>query len=206
MSRKTDTMHLGVFLPICGRSPASSVPLKTPRAPFALPGRYVAIVCGSAALVLASAGYLPVGSALGNPWRAVLTVSAATAGLLLLVVSCLTWPLPLAWQRRLDRLRTGVLGVNILLCLGTLGGLAYLTVLALLTPPGQAYISDMLALTHANAQLVLSGHNPYTSDAAYRAAFIHFPSALGTPMRGPVFGTGFDPPTPPTLPRRNGST
>src|SRR5260221_6269824 len=109
-------MHLGVFLPICGRSPASSVPLKTPRAPFALPGRYVAIVCGSAALVLASAGYLPVGSALGNPWRAVLTVSAATAGLLVLVGSFPALAPPLALPATLDRLGTGVAGVKIPPC------------------------------------------------------------------------------------------
>jgi hypothetical protein len=165
-----------------------------------VPGRLGAIVCGSAALALASAGYLPVGPALGTPWRALLTVSLATVGLLLLVASCLAWPRPLAWQRLLDRLldrlRLGVLVVTFLLCLVTLVGLAYLIVLAFLVPLGYAYDSDMLALTHVNAQLLLSGHNPYTSDVAFREALARFPSALGTPLRGLVFGTGFDPPSP----------
>jgi hypothetical protein len=179
----------------------SVVPVMTPSAPHALPsrgvpGRHGVIMCGSAALALASAGYLPFGPALGTPWRAALTFAAATAGLVLLLVSCIAWPVPPAWYRRLDRLRPEMAGLMVLLCLATLGGLTYLVVLALLLPPSQAYISDMLSLTHVNAQLVLSGHNPYASDAAFRGAFARFSSALGTPLRGPVFGTGFDPPSP----------
>jgi hypothetical protein len=68
----------------------------TPRAPYVLPHRGVprrlaAIVCGSGALALASAGYLPFGPGFGTSWRAIFTVSAATTGLLFLVASCLTW-------------------------------------------------------------------------------------------------------------------
>jgi hypothetical protein len=161
-----------------------------------VPRRLGIIVCGSGALALASAGYLPFGPALGTPWRAILTVSASTTGLLLLVASCLVGPLPVAWQRQLGRLRSSVTALTFLLCLVTLVGLAYLTHLAFLAPSGQVYDSDMLALTHVNAELVLSGHNPYTNNSAYREALARFPSALGTPLRGPVFGTGFDPPTP----------
>ena len=188
-----------------GRSPVSLMQRMAPHVSCALtrrgmPRRYGAIVCGSGALLLASAGYLPVGPALGTPWRAVMTFSAATVGLLLLVVSCLDLPLPLAWHRwfdrQLDRLRPGVMMLTFLLCVGTLLGLAYLSVLAFVAPPGRTYDSDMLALTHVNAELVLSGHNPYTSVTGYREAFIRFPSALGTPLRGPVFGTGYDPPSP----------
>jgi hypothetical protein len=161
-----------------------------------VPRRLGIIVCGSGALALASAGYLPFGPALGTPWRAALTVSAAIVALLLLVASCVAGPLPVAWQRLFDRLRSSVTALTFLLCLATLVGLAYLTHLALLTPSGHVYDSDMLALTHVNAELVLSGHNPYTDNAAYREALDRFPSALGTPLRGPVFGTGFTPPSP----------
>jgi hypothetical protein len=153
-------------------------------------------VCGSGALALASAGYLPFGPALGTPVRAILTVSLAAAGLVLLIVSCLSWSLPPAWQLQLDRLRPSVLALALALCLVTLVGLVYLSVLAFLVPSGHAYDSDMLALTHANAALILSGRNPYTSDAAFREALARFPSALGTPLRGSVFGSGFDPPSP----------
>ena len=183
------------------RTAVRLVHVLTPRAPYVLPHhgvpqRLAAIVCGSGALVLASAGYLPFGPALGSPWRAALTVSAAAVGLLLLVVSCVAWRPPVAWQRLLNQLRSSVMALTVLLCLVTLVGLAYLIVLAFLTPSGHAYDSDMLALTHVNAELILSGHNPYTSDAAYRQALARFPSALGTPLRGPVFGTGFTPPSP----------
>ncbi len=193
---------------VAERSRASSFPLPAPptmlRAPLALlqgglPRQYEALLCGSAALALASAGYLPFGPGLGAPWRGALTASLAMAGFALLVVACLAGPLPrawsLVWQRRLDWVRPGVLVLTVLACLATLAGLAYLTILAVFTAPGQAYISDMLSLTHTNADLVLSGHNPYASDAAYREALARFPSALGTPLRGPVFGTGFDPPS-----------
>jgi hypothetical protein len=187
------------------RSPVNVVPDMTPSAPDTLPsrsvpGRHGIIMCGSAALALASAGYLPFGPALGTPWRAALTFAAGAAGLMLLLVACIAWPLPPAWCRRLnrllDRLRPEMLGLTFLLCLATLGGLTYVMVLALVLPPSQAYISDMLSLTHVNAQLVLSGHNPYASDAAFRQAFARFSTALGTPLRGPVFGSGFDPPSP----------
>jgi len=161
-----------------------------------VPRRLAIIVCGSGALALASAGYLPFGPALGTPWRAILTVSASTTGLLLLVASCLVSPLSVARKRQLGRLCSSVTALTFLLCVVTLMGLAYLTHLAFLAPSGQVYDSDMLALTHVNAQLVLSGHNPYTTDAAYRQALARFPSALGTPLRGPVFGTGFTPPSP----------
>ncbi len=161
-----------------------------------LPWRLGAIVCGSGALTLASAGYLPFGPALDTPWRAVLTMSAATVSLLLLVASCVSLPKPQAWERLFDRLRGAVLALTFLLCLVTLAGLAYLAYLAFLVPAGHAYDSDMLALTHVNAELVLSGHNPYTSNAAYQVAFLRFPSFLGTPLRGSVFGTGFTPPSP----------
>jgi hypothetical protein len=193
---------------VAERTRASSLPLAVTltisRAPLARLYRgllkdYEAILCGSAALALASAGYLPFGPGLGAPWRGVLTTILALAGFVFLVVACLAGPQSrawaLVWQRRLDWARPVVLALTILLCLSTLVGVAYLTLLAVFAAPGQAYISDMLSLTHTNAELVLSGHSPYASDAAYREALIRFPSALGTPLRGPVFGTGFDPPS-----------
>jgi hypothetical protein len=50
--------------------------------------RIGAIMCGSGALALANAGYLPFGPALGTPVRAILTVSLAAAGLVFLIASC----------------------------------------------------------------------------------------------------------------------
>ena len=183
------------------RPAMSSVRLQDPPVPSApaqrgMPWRLGAIVWGSGALALASAGYLPFGPALGTPLRGLLTMSAAAAGLVLLIASFLDRPLPIAQQRLLNLLRSSSVALAFALCLVTLEGLAYMLYLAFLAPPGHAYDSDMLALAHVNAALVLSGHNPYTSDAFYRVAFARFPSFLGTPLRGKVFGTGFDPPSP----------
>ncbi|MGO8948566.1 MAG: glycosyltransferase family 87 protein [Ktedonobacterales bacterium] len=161
-----------------------------------VPPRLGAIVCGSGALGLASLGYLPFGPGIGTPLRGILTVGLASAGLLLLIASFLSWPLPPAWQRVVGRLRSGVMALTFVFCVVTLLGLAYFSYLAFVAPSGYAYDSDMLALTHVNAELMLSGQNPYTTNAGFQEALVRFPSFLATPLRGPVFGTGFDPPSP----------
>jgi uncharacterized membrane protein len=58
-------------------------------------------------------------------------------------------------------------------------------------PPSQSYFTDIISFTQENADLVLSGRNPYTSDSAYRLALSRFPEAMATPLRGPIFGTGY---------------
>jgi hypothetical protein len=75
------------------------------------------------------------------------------------------------------------------LSFGSLFGLTGMTWLVLRAPPAQSYYTDIISFTHVDADLVLSGHNPYTSDEAYRLALARFPQALATPLRGSVFGS-----------------
>jgi hypothetical protein len=164
-------------------------------APSGLPPRYGAIALGSGLLMLGCAASVPLGPAANTAGRESLTVVASAAGLLLLLAACLPLSVPEAWPRWYARLRHLALGVAGLLTLGSLvtfaGGVHLMA-----QGPAQAYVTDIVSLTHTDTELFLSGRNPYTSDDAFQRALARFPFALGSPMRGRVFGTGYDQPIP----------
>src|SRR5579859_3094840 len=62
----------------------------------------------------------------------------------------------------------------------------------LLAPPSQAYPTDAISFAHADAALVLAGANPYTADADFTRVLRNYPHTLATPLRGRIFGTGYD--------------
>jgi hypothetical protein len=62
-------------------------------------------------------------------------------------------------------------------------------------PFAHSYLTDVLAFTHGQAQLVVEGHNPYTSDFAFAGVVKQFVNVYPTPMRHGAFGSGYDHPT-----------
>lgn len=50
------------------------------------------------------------------------------------------------------------------------------------------YRIDAMAYVHMDAQLLVQGKNPYTSNTAFWQATLRWPEALSTPMMGGVFG------------------
>ena len=185
--------------PASGERPISSAPRQEAarhQAPALLPARYGMIGLGSGLLMLASVASVPLGPAETAAPREVLTLVSGAAGVLLLVRASLAAPLSQAWYRWFVRLRWLVLIVMLGLTLGTLVTFAGGATMAFTTPGSQSYSTDIVSLAHEDAALVLAGKNPYTSTAAFRHALARFPHALGTPMRGRVFGTGYDHPKP----------
>jgi hypothetical protein len=57
-----------------------------------------------------------------------------------------------------------------------------------------AYVSDAAAFNHFDAQLVLSGRNPYTADDAFWSALRQFPTSAATPLRRGQFAADIWPP------------
>ena len=162
----------------------------------ALPPRYGVIALGSALLITGSAACVPLGPEESTPAREMLAVLSAASGLTLVFGASLSIHAPARWRHWYMRFRRVVLGVTLLLALGTVltnAGAAYLTLHA---PAAQSYVTDIVAFTHINAELVLAGRNPYTSDGAFKEALTRFPFAAGTPLRGETFGTGLDLPAP----------
>lgn len=163
---------------------------------IALPPRYGMIVLGSGLLMLASAASVPLGPAATTAGRELLTFLAAAAGILFLIRASMPVPVPRIWSRWFVRLRGGALALALLLAGGTLLTFAGGAYTALHAPVAQSYVTDIVSLTHEDAALMLAGRNPYTSDDGFRAALERFPLALGTPLRGSVFGTGYTHPLP----------
>jgi hypothetical protein len=162
-----------------------------------LPGGYAAIVVGSGLLMVASAFFAPLGPAIGAPVRGVVTFLTGSVGLALLLGAALR--VPPTWLRGMWRrgvLHVGVLALAGVLTLGSLFGLIGMAWRVLVAPAAQSYVTDIVSLTHGEARLVLDGHNPYTSEHAYRSVLARYPRAIGTPLRGQVFGFGEDHPSP----------
>lgn len=177
----------------------SDVPRKSlgrARSRAGIPIRYGAIIIGSGLLLLASALFLPFGPATATPVRGLATVFAGIASLGLFLGAGLSWPrAPSYWIRAYTKIHAFVLGLALLLTLGTVVGLSTLTWFIVTAHPSQYYVSDIVSMTHADAELVVAGKNPYTADEeVFRSALERFPLALGTPLRGNVFGTSYDQP------------
>ena len=172
--------------------------LPTPRR-RSFPVRYGIIALSGGLLVLASAASVPLGPAARTPGRELLTVVAGAFGLLLSLVAAMPLSRPQASSpRRLWRSRL-LLSVAVICAIGTLVTFAGGAYTVLNAPASESYVTDIVSFTHMNAQLAMNGRNPYTSDAAFTQALALFPNASGTPMRGTVFGTGYDHPDPSTI-------
>jgi putative flippase GtrA len=163
---------------------------------FGMPARYGVIAVGSGLLMLGSAVSVPLGPAATTRGRELLTVSASAAGLALLIGASLPVAAHTRWRRWYRHVRHGALAVAVIAALGTLTVFAGAVQLMMWSGGTPTYFTDILSLTHTDAELVLSGRNPYTSDDAFRQALERYPYALGTPLRGLVFGTGYDHPAP----------
>ena len=146
--------------------------------------------------MLASVASIPLGPAATTAPRELLTFVSAVVGIVILLRASLAVPLSKRWFRWSVRSRWLALIAAGVLTLGTLVTFAGDATMIVTSTAAQSYATDIISLAHENAQLVLAGRNPYTSDDAYRTALARFPLALGTPMRGPVFGTGYDHPAP----------
>ncbi len=163
------------------------------------PLRYLLIVLGSVALRIATdVATLPW----DRSWMAVRGVTECSTGALGLAL-LLTGALDLAPPRWLPQIhwkaRLVVVAGAVVMTIDTLLVLAALLVLVLLRPASVAYYNDVIAFTHVNADLVLDGQNPYTTDSGFAASLTRFPGAGATPLRRGVFGTGYDYPQPAAL-------
>lgn len=194
-SECNDTADTSPGWNLTNSSDVTMMPRRRSRPITGLPVRYAAIILGSSLLLLASALFLPFGPATATPIRGLATVFAGSISLGLLLSAGLNRPLfTSTWTRLYVKMRSIVLGVALILTLGTLLGISTLTWFVLTKPPSQFYVSDIVSMTHVDAELALAGKNPYTGDEAFPSALERFPLALGTPLRGPVFGTDYDQP------------
>ncbi len=158
--------------------------------------RYGMIILGSALLMIAGAFFAPLGPLAGTPVRGLVTILAGSGGLGLLLGAGVATPPPLANRLRQSTwLRRLIVALALCLWASTLAGLTGTTWMMLHTPPANTYFTDIVSFSQVDADLVLSGHNPYTSDQAYRVALSRYPLAMGTALRGPVFGTSYTEPT-----------
>lgn len=184
-----------------GASMAPSTPrevaaVRAGRRRWTMPARYGMIAMGSGLLMVASAASVPLGPAASSAGRELLTLVSGACGIALLARASFSAPLAQTWSRWSVRLRSLLLIVALILVAGTLVTFAGGAFTILRSSPAQTYATDIVSFAHENADLVLAGHNPYDSDWAFRDALTRFPLALGTPLRGDVFGTGFDHPIP----------
>lgn len=159
-----------------------------------LPPRYMLIVLGSGLLMFAGSNRV-TGSTTGTVKPQVaLVLLASLVGIVSLIVASAPISPPAIWYRWYKWLGYPILTGAVFLILGTLVVLAGTLSLALQHSAVQAYRNDVTSFTHVNAELVLDGRNPYTSNAAFAAALKRYPLGYPTPMRRGVFGTGFDAP------------
>lgn len=170
---------------------------RTPRwHPARLPLRYLAIAAGS--------GLLLIGGEAGMWLRFVrplgLVATAATLlGMAVLLLAASRRRLSTRWTRRFERLRRPALAGTLLLVVLWVLTLAGVTYGAFFTPLSQAYGNDVIAFTHANAELVVAGRNPYTADDVFPDVVRRFPSGGSTPLRRGAFGEGYEYPSPQRL-------
>ena len=183
-----------------GAQPGEDVTHAQGRVRFAaMPPRYGLIALGSALLMIGSIAFVPLGPQANTPWRELVSMLSAAAGLALLLGASLSAPAPGNLRRRYARWRHVALVVAAPLTLGTLVVNAGAATLTLFSPPARLYVTDIVSFAHTNAELTLAGRNPYTSNDAFPRALKRFPHAAGTPMRGKIFGTGLDHPAPERL-------
>ena len=146
--------------------------------------------------MIGAAFYPPLGPFYGSAVRGLADVLAGVTGLGLLLAAGVENPMPITdWLRHTAWIRGLILVPALGMALASLIVLTGTTWLELNAPPAKSLYTDIVSLTQMDAELALSGQNPYSSDGAYRIALAHFPEAMGTPVRGTVFGTSYTQPS-----------
>lgn len=175
------------------RRRAATRALSATRGRTGLPLRYGMITLGAGLLLLGTTHLTDNAPA---SVRLILTMAPMLAGLLCCLAAGITITFPERWHRAIARWRPVMLvGAGVLIV-----HLLILFVLDLpvivIAQPSSAYSTDVMAFSHLNANLVLSGQNPYTSDDIFPSALRQVPRVWPTPLRRGAFGTGFDFPDP----------
>lgn len=159
----------------------------------AMPPRYACIIVGAALLTISGqiGGFLPqVGAVSVAQLLGAVTTLATLASF-----SCWKFaafapglpPFAATWYRRLRGLVVAT-ALTLVIDAAVLFLLASYVVGFL--PLSASYWNDVVSFTHVNAELVLTGHNPYMADSEFSTALRRFPQAPPTPLRGSTFGTG----------------
>ncbi len=159
-----------------------------------LPPRYGLIVAGSGLLMFAGSNRVTAATNGVVKPQEIVVVLAGLLGLSILVASGSSFSVPRSWYRYYAWLRYPLFAVGLFLFLGTLVTFAGTLELAIL-PTAHVYENDVLSFTHVNAELVLAGRDPYTSDTAFALALREFPDALPTPLREGILGGSYEPPS-----------
>jgi hypothetical protein len=160
-----------------------------------VPPRYGLVILGSGLLMFAGSNRV-IGATAGliKP-QVVLVVLASIAGLLSLIMAASSpFRAPPIWYRCYRWARYPIYTCGLYLILGTFVTFAGTLSLALQPTASQVYHNDVLSFTYVNAELVLSGRNPYTSDTAFRVALEQYPQALPSPLRRGILANLHDPP------------
>jgi hypothetical protein len=160
------------------------------------PTRYGLVIMGGGLLMFAGSNRV-IGATAGliKP-QVVLVVLASIAGLVSLIIAASSpFRAPQTWYRHYRWVRYPIYTCGLYLILGTFVTFTGTLSLALQPTASQVYHNDVLSFTHINAELVLSGRNPYTTDSAFRVALERYPLALPSPLRGGILGTGYEPPS-----------
>ncbi len=168
----------------------SALNRRGPRAPF--PPRYLAIGLGSGLLLVSGESQLALIYARTPQIFGLLSCCALFAGMAILILAAMPIRPPERLRRLATRLRLPLVTLTVLLAALWLLFFVGTTYTAFSQPAEEAYYNDVISFSHAGAELVLAGQNPYTSDAAFRAALERFPHALPSPLRGQPFGTTYD--------------
>ncbi|MEO7003000.1 MAG: hypothetical protein ABI068_14385 [Ktedonobacterales bacterium] len=157
-----------------------------------MPLRYSAIALGSCLLFLAGILCLPLWYGASSPLRGLLTLLCSFGGLAVLVLATMPIKLPRRWYRRLMQWRhlsaifSGIMAAASLVVFVAAASLIFSGLLS------NSFLSDVISFSYVNARLVLTGHNPYVSDASFVPALQRFPNAIETPLRRGAFGSGYD--------------
>lgn len=168
-----------------------------------MPGRLAAIVVASVLLAAAGEDLRTQTIAHVSAAQGVLSATASALAFTCLLLAALPLHLPhpsLRLPRWWDAVRRSLRPVLLALALGMSIYSAVLFGATIqqryLAPLSHYNPTDVTWFIYINAELVLAGHNPYTSDNVFWTSIQAFPQVLGTPMRRGAFGTGYEYPHP----------
>lgn len=149
------------------------------------PLRYEVIVAGGCLLMLGSSHLVGTTPLI---WRGVLTVAVTAGGILCSIAAGASVAVGAVWSRYLAQFRYIALIGAAALAAYSLTWFVRDAPVIFAAAPSTSYETDVMAFTYTNAQLVLSGQNPYTSDAVFPTALQRYPRVIPTAMRRGAFG------------------
>jgi hypothetical protein len=128
--------------------------------------------------------------------QVVLVLLATLIGVVSLIIAASSsFHAPQIWYRHYRWVRYPLYTCGLFLILGTFVTFTGTLGLALQPTASLVYHNDVLSFTHVNADLVLAGRNPYTTDSAFAVALKEYPLALPSPLRRGILGPGYDSPS-----------